>query len=57
MLLTCCLNLQVRVLGSIAVGVENVPALVSKLGGLDNKSAAEIQDLYNVNIHFKDSID
>ncbi len=35
----------------------NVDALLTKLGNLNTKTVAEVQELYNVDISFKDSID
>ncbi len=44
-------------LGEIAVGAQGVDALVAKLANLNTKSAAEIFDLYNVEIKVKPTID
>ena len=47
---------QISVPSKIAVDGQ-VDALLAKLGHLNTKTVAEVQELYNVDIAFKDSID
>ncbi len=47
---------QISVHSKIAVDGQ-ADALLAKLGHLNTKTVAEVQELYNVDIAFKDSID